>query len=71
MSNRCWQFSRYIRSQINIQRFLSFGTNTENYIIIDPYSDMADCLAEEFLAPNDKQLILESTVSTVVWGDEY
>ena len=39
--------------------------------LIHNYSDIADCLAEEFLAPNDKQLILESTVSTVVWGDEY
>ena len=56
--------------QVNIQRLFSFGTNIENYIVLDPYSDIADCLADEFLVPNDKRLILESTVSTVAWGDE-
>ena len=56
--------------QINIQRLFSFGVNIANYIVIDPYSDIADCLAEEFLTPNDERLILESTVHTVAWGDK-
>ena len=56
--------------QVNIQRLFSFGTNIASYIVLDPYSDIADCLADEFLAPNDEQLLLETTVSTVAWGDE-
>ena len=56
--------------QVNIQRLFSFGVNIMSYIVIDPYSNIADCLAEEFLTPNDERLILESTVHTVAWGDE-
>ena len=56
--------------QVRIQRLFSYGTNISSYIVTDPYSDISDCLASEFLTPNDKRLILESTVSSVLWGDE-
>ena len=56
--------------QVNIRRLFSFGTNISNYIVIDPYSDFADCLANEFLSSNDERLVLESTVSTVSWSNE-
>ena len=56
--------------QVNIRRLFSFGTNISSYVVIDPYSDFADCLANEFLTPNDERLILESTVSSVLWSDE-
>ena len=49
-----------------------FGQNLQSYVVTDSrgYIAIADCLADEFLAPNDQRLILETTVSTVAWGDE-
>lgn len=47
-----------------------FGRNVQSYVITGPYTDITDCLANEFLVPNDERLILETTVHTVSWGDE-
>ena len=55
---------------VNAVKRLSFGTNVTSYVVTDPYTDITDCLADEFLLPNDDRLILESTVHTVAWGDD-
>lgn len=55
---------------VNRDRLFSFGTDITNYLVTDPYTDITDCLADEFLSPDDDRLILESTVHTISWGDE-
>ena len=53
--------------QINIQRFLSFGTNTESYIIIDPYTlTLLIALLMRFLL----QMMGNFFWSPQLWGDE-
>ena len=49
-----------------------FGNNTRRYIITDPrgYHSISECMAEEFLSPNDSRLIFNTVVRTVQWSDE-
>ena len=49
-----------------------YGPNPQSYVVTDSrgYIAIAECLADEFLTPNDDRFIFETSVQTVSWGDE-